>query len=157
MPLTIGMFTTPKVIQLVVLTVLVPDPHKYILVGLAGATSAWSFRLVMTLANYEACLQPNLFTYLDSCSIMSVNCAASLEGPDVKNTSSYPLVGAQNVFFVVVGAPATSAPTTTKKTFRAPTKGYDDVFFTSGPSKDASQFTDMIEQLLRYVGTSGWN
>ena len=52
--------------------------------------------------------------------------------------------------------PANIAPTTTKKTFRAPTKGYKDVLFTSGKSKDAAQFTDMIEQLLRYVDTSGW-
>ena len=51
--------------------------------------------------------------------------------------------------------PASSAPTTTKKTFRAPTKGYEDVFFTSGMAKDAAQFTDMIEQLLRYVATTG--
>ena len=51
---------------------------------------------------------------------------------------------------------ANSTLTTTKKTFRAPTKGYDDVFFTLGTAKEAAQFTDMIEQLSRYVATSGW-
>ena len=40
---------------------------------------------------------------------------------------------------------AKSAPTTTEKTFRAPTKGYKYVFFTSGTAKDATQFTDTIE------------
>ena len=49
-----------------------------------------------------------------------------------------------------------SSLTTTKKTFRAPTKGYEDVFFTSGTAKDAAHFTDMIEQLSRYVATLGW-
>ena len=58
----------------------------------------------MTLASTEAFFQPNVATYLDSCYIVSVNCAASLAVSDVKNTSSYPLVGAQNVFFVVVVA-----------------------------------------------------
>ena len=33
-----------------------------------------------------------------------MNCATYLEVPDVKNISSYPLVGAKNVFFVVVKA-----------------------------------------------------
>ena len=51
---------------------------------------------------------------------------------------------------------ASSAPTTTKKTFRALTKGYKDVCFTLGTAKDGAQFTDTIEQLLRYVATSGW-
>ena len=53
--------------------------------------------------------------------------------------------------------PANSAPTTTKKTFQEPTRGYEDVFFTLGTAKDAAQFTDMIEQLSRYVATLGWN
>ena len=52
--------------------------------------------------------------------------------------------------------PTSSAPTTTKKTFRAPTKWYEDVFFTSGTAKDAAHFADMIEQLSRYVATLGW-
>ena len=29
-------------------------------------------------------------------------------------------------------------------------------FFTSVTAEDAAQFTDTIEQLLRYVATSGW-
>ena len=49
-----------------------------------------------------------------------------------------------------------SAPTITKKTFRDPTKGYKDAFFTSGTAKDAAQFTDTIEQLSRYVDKLGW-
>ena len=49
-----------------------------------------------------------------------------------------------------------SAPTTTKKTLWAPTKGYEYVFFTSGTAKDAAQFMDTIEQLSRYVDTLGW-
>ena len=52
--------------------------------------------------------------------------------------------------------PVSSAPNTTKKTFRALTKGYKDVFFTSGTAKDAAQFMDTIEQISRYVATSGW-
>ena len=52
---------------------------------------------------------------------------------------------------------ASSAPATTNKTFRALTKGYEGVFFTSGTAKDAAQFMDMIEQLSRYVATLGWN
>ena len=52
--------------------------------------------------------------------------------------------------------PANSALTTTKKMFWAPTKGYDNVFFTSGTAKDAAQFTEKIEQLLGYVATSVW-
>ena len=51
--------------------------------------------------------------------------------------------------------PASSVLTTTKKTFQAPTKGYEDVFFTLGTSKDAVQFTDTIEQLSRYMATLG--
>ena len=35
---------------------------------------------------------------------MSVNCAASLAVIDVKDTYSYPLIGARNFFFVVAGA-----------------------------------------------------
>ena len=50
---------------------------------------------------------------------------------------------------------ASSAPTTTKKTFRAPTKGYEDIIFTSGLAKDAAQFTETIEKILRYMATSG--
>ena len=49
-----------------------------------------------------------------------------------------------------------SAPTITKQTFWAPTKGYKDVFFTLGTAKDAAPFTDTIKQLSRYVVTSGW-
>ena len=52
--------------------------------------------------------------------------------------------------------PTSSAPTTTKKTFRAPNKGYKDVFFTLGTAKDAAHFTDTIEQLSRYVATLVW-
>ena len=40
-----------------------------------------------------------------------------------------------------------SALTTTKKMFQAPTKVYEDVFFTSGTAKDMAQFMDTIEQL----------
>ena len=95
------MFTTPRVILLVVSTASGTDPIKYVLVGLAGDTSVGSYRSVVTLASAEACLQPNIATYRDSCSIVSMNCAASLAVPDVKNTSSYNLVGARTVFFVV--------------------------------------------------------
>ena len=52
--------------------------------------------------------------------------------------------------------PVSSAPNTTKKTFRALTKGYEDVFFTSGTAKDAAQFMETVEQLSQYVATSGW-
>ena len=38
--------------------------------------------------------------------------------------------------------PENSAPMTTKKTFWAPTKGYEDLFFTLGTAKDATQFTN---------------
>ena len=100
---SIGMFNTPRVIRLVVSTASVPDPHKYVLVGLAGAIHAGFFRLVMTLASADACFQPDADTYLNSCSIMSVLCTASLTVPDVKK-SSYPLFGTQNVIFVAVGA-----------------------------------------------------
>ena len=89
---------------MVVSTASGPNPHKYVLVGLAGTTSAGSFRLVMTLASAESCFQTDVSMYLDSFSIVSMNCAAYLAVPDVENTSSYPLVSAQNVFFVVVGA-----------------------------------------------------
>ena len=71
-----------------------PDPQKYVLVGLAGATSAGSLLSAMNLASAEACFQLDVARYLDSCSIVSVNFAASLAVPDVKNTYSYPLVGA---------------------------------------------------------------
>ena len=101
---TIGMFTTPRVIRSVVLTASGPNPQKYVLVGLAGATSAGLFSFVMTLASDEACFQSNVATYLYSCSIVSKNCAASVSIPNVKNKSSYPLVGTQNILFVVVGA-----------------------------------------------------
>ena len=104
MLLTTGMFTTLRVIRLVVSTAPVPDPHKYVFVGLAGAISAGSFRSVTTWASADACFQPEVATYLNSCSIVSVNCATSLDVPDVKNKSSYPLVGTQNILFVVVGA-----------------------------------------------------
>ena len=85
---------------MVVLTALGPDPHKYVLVGMFGAISAGSLRSVMT----KACFQPDVATYLDSCSIVSAKCASSLAVPDVENTYLYPSVGAQNVFFVVIGA-----------------------------------------------------
>ena len=49
-----------------------------------------------------------------------------------------------------------SALATTKKKFRAPTKGYEDIFFTSGTAKDASQFMNTVEQLSQYVLTLGW-
>ena len=52
--------------------------------------------------------------------------------------------------------PANSALTTTKKTFWAPTKGYKDVFFTSGTAKGAAKFTYTIDRISRYVATSGW-
>ena len=51
---------------------------------------------------------------------------------------------------------ASSAPGTTKKKFQALTKGYKDVFFTSGTAKYAAQFMDTVEQLSHYVATSGW-
>ena len=99
---TIGMFTTPRVIQSVVSTMSGPDPRKYVLVSLAGATSAGSLRSVMTLTSAEACFQPDIATYLGSFYIVSVNCATSLAVTDVNNTSLYPLVGAQNIFFVFI-------------------------------------------------------
>ena len=104
MSLTIRVFTTPRLIRSVVSTASGPDPLKYVLVGLAGANIVESFRLVTTLASAEACFQPNVATYCDSCSTVSMNCAASLAVPDVKNISSYPLVGARNLFFIVAGA-----------------------------------------------------
>ena len=52
--------------------------------------------------------------------------------------------------------PTNIAPTTTKKTFWAPTKGHEDLLFTSGTAKDAAQFTDTIAQLSRYMATLGW-
>ena len=51
---------------------------------------------------------------------------------------------------------ASSATATTKKKLRAPTKVYQDVFFTSGTAKDVAQFMDTVEQLLRYMATSDW-
>ena len=51
---------------------------------------------------------------------------------------------------------ANSALTTTNKTFWAPTKGYQYLFFTSGTAKDAARLTDTIYQLSRYVAMSGW-
>ena len=58
----------------------------------------------MTLANADDCFQPNVAKYLNSFCIVSVNCAAYLAVPDVKNIYSYPLVGARKVFFIFVGA-----------------------------------------------------
>ena len=46
--------------------------------------------------------------------------------------------------------------TTTKKTFRLQTKWCKDVFFTSVTAKDTVHFTGTIDQLSRYVDTSGW-
>ena len=40
--------------------------------------------------------------------------------------------------------------------FLAPTKGYEDAFFTSGTAKDAAQFMDKKEHLSRYVATLVW-
>ena len=51
---------------------------------------------------------------------------------------------------------ASSAPATTEKNLQAPTKGYKDVSFTLGTAKDASQFMDTVDELLRYVATLGW-
>ena len=51
---------------------------------------------------------------------------------------------------------ASSASATMKKMFRVTTKGYKYLLFTSGTAKDAAQFMDTIEQLSRYVATSGW-
>ena len=51
---TIRVFTTPRVIRLVVSTASGPDRLKYVLVGLTGATSVGSLRSVMTLASAEA-------------------------------------------------------------------------------------------------------
>ena len=53
--------------------------------------------------------------------------------------------------------PENSSPMTMEKTFRAPTKWYEDILFTLGTSKDAALFTDTIEQLPRYVATLGCN
>ena len=89
---------------MVVSTALGPNPHKYVLVGMAGATSTGYLRSVMTLASADAFFQTDVATYLNSCYLLFVNCVASLAVPNVKNRSSYPLVGAQNVFFVVIGA-----------------------------------------------------
>ena len=89
---------------MVVSTALGPNPHTYVLVGMAGAASAGSLGSGTTLASTEAFFQTDVATYLDSCYLVFVNCAASLAVPDVKNTSSYPLVGVRNVFFVVIGA-----------------------------------------------------
>ena len=100
---TIGVFTTPRVIRSVVSTASGPDLRKYVLLGLAGDTSAGYLSLVMTLASAEACFQPDVATYLYNCYILSVEYVASLALPDVKNTSSYPFVDTQNIFFVFVG------------------------------------------------------
>ena len=51
---TIGIFNTPRVMQLVASTAPGPNPHKYVLVDWAGATSAGFLRLFMTLASAEA-------------------------------------------------------------------------------------------------------
>ena len=48
-------------------------------------------------------------------------------------------------------------PTTTKKTFRVPNKGYKNVFFTLGTAMDAAKFTERIDQQSRYVATLRWN
>ena len=50
-----------------------------------------------------------------------------------------------------------SAPATTKKKFRALAKGHEYVFFALGTDKDAEQLIDMVDQLLWYVATLGWN
>ena len=104
MLLTIGMFITPRVIRSVVLNASGPDPLKYVLVDLTGATSVGSFMLVMTLPIAEACFQTDCVTYHNTCSIVSMNCAVSLAVPNVKNISLYPLVDARNVLFVVARA-----------------------------------------------------
>ena len=44
----------------------------------------------------------------------------------------------------------------TKKKFTAPTPGYEDVYFTSGPTKDAAQFQGTVNKLSRCVGTQCW-
>ena len=98
------MFTTPKVILLVVSTTSGPDPLKYVLFGLTGDTSVGYFRSVMTLESTETYFQSDVATYRYSCSIVSIKCATSLAVPNLKNTSLYPLVGARNILFVVSGA-----------------------------------------------------
>jgi hypothetical protein len=40
--------------------------------------------------------------------------------------------------------------------FKAPTAGYEDVFFTSGSTKDAAEFKDTRQKLARWVATSSW-
>ena len=82
----------------------VPDPLKYVLVGLTGDTSVGSFRLVIPFGSAENFFQPHFSTYRDSCSTVSRNCTAALAVPGIKNTYLYPLVGAQNFFFVVARA-----------------------------------------------------
>ena len=53
------------------------------------------------------------------------------------------------------GSGETPTPTAKKK-FTAPTPGYEDVYFTSGSTKDAAQFQDTVNKLSRCVGTQSW-
>ena len=48
-------------------------------------------------------------------------------------------------------------PTTTKPKFEAPTSGHENVYFTTGSTKDAAAFQDTVRKLARHVSTAaGW-
>ena len=45
----------------------------------------------------------------------------------------------------------------TKPKFVAPTSGHEDVYFTTGSTKDAAAFQDTVQKLARHVSTAaGW-
>ena len=45
----------------------------------------------------------------------------------------------------------------TKPKFVAQTSGHEDVYFTTGPTKDAAAFQDTVQKLARHVSTAaGW-
>ena len=46
-----------------------------------------------------------------------------------------------------------SQPNTDKNTFKAPTTGLTDVFFTTGMNEDAANFIETKKRLARHVGT----
>ena len=44
-----------------------------------------------------------------------------------------------------------------KPKFVAPTSGHDNLYFTTGSTKDAAAFQDMVQKLARHVSTTvGW-
>ena len=54
---------------------------------------------------------------------------------------------------------ASDGSTPDKKTkFVAPTSGHEDVYFTTGSTKDAAAFQGTVQKLARHVSTAaGWN